>query len=62
MRDYRKTLVSLAFVGCALLTAPVGANATCATSLAGTWYFFDTQGELPNIETKFTSVVVGPQL
>ncbi|HVZ52886.1 MAG TPA: hypothetical protein VG986_13025 [Pseudolabrys sp.] len=62
MRNCRGILTSLLLAGLGLLAASAGANATCATSLAGTWYFFDTQGESPNIQTKMTSVVVGPAL
>lgn len=61
MRDNRNISVAGMLCGLALLAAPAGANATC-TTLPGTWYFYDMQGQSPNIQTKFTSVVVGPQL
>jgi len=62
MQGNRKFLMSVVAAGLAVLAASAtSANAACA-ALAGSWYFYDMQGQSPGIQSKFTSVVVGPNL
>jgi hypothetical protein len=57
---FHRTVAIAALLG---LTGTGIANAACSkAAMAGTWHFYDMQGQSPAIATKSVSVVVGPKL
>ncbi len=61
MQCIRNFVVCASWTVLGVLGVSASANAACAT-LPGTWYFYDMEGQSPNIQTKYSNVVVGPAL